>query len=109
MRLTLWFLVTTLLLYGAEPPRAAQELALESGAAIIDPGALRELDGGRVGLGRILEPARSAALPLNNARLFALPAMAPVKAAIAAEFDRYIETHKAELPAESIGVGDAFD
>src|SRR3954471_1331431 len=106
MRLTLRFLVTTLLLlYGVVPSRAAQEL--ERGAAIIDPGALRELDGGRFGLGRILEPARSAALPLNNARLFALPAMAPVKAAIAAEFDRYVETHKAELPAESIGVGDA--
>jgi len=70
---------------------------------------LRELDGGRFGLGRILEPARSAALPLNSAGLFALPAMAPVKVAIDAEFDRYVERHKAEFPAESIGVGDAFD
>src|SRR3954454_12056622 len=110
MRLALRFLVTTLLLlYGAEPSSAAQELALERGAAIIDPGALRELDGGRIGLSRILEPARSAAHPLNNVGLFAVPVMAPLHAAIAAEFDRYVERHKAELPAENIGVGDGFD
>src|SRR5437773_12564850 len=110
MSLTLRFLVTTLvLLSSAQPARAAQDPALERGVAIIDPGALRDLDGGRFGLGRILEPARRAALPLNNAALFALPAMAPVKTAIDAEFDRYVERHKAELPAESIGVGEAFD
>src|SRR5438874_1651778 len=110
MSLTLRFLVTTLVLMSsAQPSRAAQGPALERGAAIIDPGALRELDGGRFGLGRILEPARTAALPLNNAALFALSAMAPVKTAIDAEVDRYVERHKAGLTAESIGLGVAFD
>jgi hypothetical protein len=94
---------------GALPARAAPEAALERGTAIIDPGALRELDGGRFGLGRMLEPARGTVLPLNNAELFALPAMAPVKTTIDAEFDRYVERHKAELPSESIGVGENFD
>jgi hypothetical protein len=89
--------------------RATAEPALERGAAIIDPGALRELDGGRFGLGRILEPARSAALPLHNAELFALPAMAPVRSSLDAEFDRYVERHKAEFPSETIGIGENFD
>ncbi len=104
-----FLLVMLALVCGAPPALAAPEAALERGAAILDPGALRELDGGRFGLGRILEPARDAALPLNNAELFALPAMAPVKTAIDAEFDRYVERHKAELASESIGVGEIFD
>ena len=109
MNLALRSVVTTLVLLGVAPLSAAPELAPERGTAITDPGVLRELDGGRFGLGRILEPARSSALPLNNAELFAAPAMAPVKAALDAEFDRYVERHKAELPAESIGVGEGFD
>src|SRR5438552_10182734 len=109
MSLTLRFLVVTLSLLSALPVSAAPEKALERGTAIIDPAALRELDRGRFGLGRILQPARSADTPLDNAQLFAAPSMAPVKAALDAEFDRYIARHKAELPGETIGVGEAFD
>ena len=69
---------------------------------------MRDLDRGRFGLGRILEPARTADMPLTNAEFFAMPSMAPVRAAIDAEFDRYATRHKSELPDESIGVGDAF-
>jgi len=35
--------------------------------------------------------------------------MVPVRTAIDAEFDRYVERHKAELASESIGVGEGFD
>jgi hypothetical protein len=103
------FLVLLCLLCGVLPVRAAPDKPLERGTAILDPLALRELDRGRFGLGRILQPARSADMPLDNAQLFALPSMAPVKAAIDAEFDRYVARHKAELPDETIGVGEAFD
>lgn len=101
------------LLCATLPARAAQEKLLdrkplERGTAITDPLALRELDRGRFGLGRILQPAREADTPLDNAQLFAMPAMAPVRAALDDEFERYVATHKAELPDESIGVGDAF-
>ena len=82
MGFPLRFLVVTVCLLCALPVRAAPEQALERGTAITDPPALRELDRGRFGLGRILEPARSADMPLDNAQLFAMPAMAPVKAAI---------------------------
>jgi hypothetical protein len=87
----------------AEPP------ALERGTAITDPGTLRELDRGRFGLARILAPEHPLDTPLTDSELFALPSMAPVRQAIDAEFDRYIERHKAELPNQSIGTGDAFD
>ncbi|MGL6059298.1 MAG: hypothetical protein ACRC1G_01250 [Bradyrhizobium sp.] len=103
-------LVVLLCLLGGVPSAgAAAEQPLERGTAIIDPLALRDLDRGRFGLGRILEPARAADMPLTNAELFAMPSMGPVKAAVAAEFERYIARHKAELPDETIGVGDAFD
>jgi hypothetical protein len=88
---------------------ASQGLALERGTAIADPLALRELDRGRFGLGRILEPARSADIPLSNAQLFALPAMVPMRQAIDAEFDRYSNRRKADHPNETIGVGNSFD
>src|SRR5438105_13865973 len=97
------FLVLLFLLCGALPARAAPDKPLERGTAIIDPAALRELDRGRFGLGRILQPARSADMPLDNAQLFAAPSMAPVKPALDAEFDRYIARHKAELPGETVG------
>src|ERR1700761_1323458 len=87
----------------AEPP------ALERGTAITDPGALRELDRGRFALERILAPEHPVDTPLTDSQLFALPSMAPVRRAIDAEFDRYIERRKAELPNQSIGVGDNFD
>src|SRR6478609_1505628 len=97
------------LLGGALPAQAAQDKALERGAAIIDPLALRDLDGGRFGIGRMLLPEQSANIPLTSSLLFALPSMAAVRQAIDAEFDRYIAGHKASLPNESIGVGDTFD
>src|SRR5579862_7175840 len=87
----------------AEPP------VLERGAAITDPGVLRELDRGRFSLAHILAPERSGDTPLGDSELFALPSMAPVRRAIDAEFDRYIAAHKSELPDASIGVGDNFD
>ena len=97
------------LLAGALPARAAPDRPLERGIAVTDPLALRELDRGRFGLGRILNPSRDDARPLDNAELFAQPAVAPVKSAIDAEFDRYIARHAVEQPAATIGVGDAFD
>ena len=97
------------LLCCALPARAAQTAALERGTAILDPLALRELDLGRFGLGRILEPPRSANAPLTNEQLFALPSMAAVRQALDAEFERYIASHKAGLPNETIGVGTSFD
>ena len=72
------FLVVILVLLGGVlPVRQAQSAALlERGAAITDPLALRELDRGRFGLGRILMPMRSADAPITNSQLFALPSMA---------------------------------
>jgi len=104
------FLVTFLLLLaGVWPARDAQSAALERGTAIIDPGALRELDRGRFGLGRVMLPSRSADAPLANSQLFVLPSMLPVRKALDAEFDRYISRHKKSLPNETIGVGNSFD
>jgi hypothetical protein len=97
------------LLCGALPARAAQDAALERGTAITDPATLRELDGGRFRLDRMLLPERSADIPLANSALFALPSMAPVRKAIDGEFDRYIARHRASLPKETIGVGEGFD
>src|SRR6185437_10383998 len=88
--------------------RGADRPPLERGTAIIDPLALRELDHGRFGLTRIMQPAASADTPLTNAQLFALPSMAPVKKAIDDDFERYVARHKAEMPNESIGVGTDF-
>jgi hypothetical protein len=100
--------VSLCLLCTVVPARAMPDRPLERGAAIVDPSALRELDRGRFGLGRILQPARSADTPLDNAQLFALPAMAPLKSALDTELDRYVARHRHDLPGESIGVGDAF-
>jgi hypothetical protein len=108
VRFTLSILVLLLALACGAPPALAQS-ALEHGAAITDPLSLRELDRGQFGLARMLLPARSADLPLTDSQLFALPSMAPVRSALDAEFDRYIQAHKAELPSESIGVGTSFD
>ena len=62
---------------GASASRAA-DAGLERGAAIVDPPALRELDHGRFGLIRIMQPGQSSTRPLANSQLFALPSMAPV-------------------------------
>ncbi|CAN7685402.1 hypothetical protein LJR220_006587 [Bradyrhizobium sp. LjRoot220] len=96
------------LLCGALPARAAPAAALERGTAITDPLALRELDGGRFGIGRMLWPERSANIPLTSAQSFTLASMVPVRQAIDAEFDRYIARHNNSLPNETIGVGDGF-
>jgi hypothetical protein len=101
-------LAIVILLIGAWSARAASEPPLERGTAIIDPGALRELDGGRLSLTRIMSAARSADTSLTNAQLFALPSMAQVAKALDTDVERYIERHKAELPNESIGVGKGF-
>jgi hypothetical protein len=87
---------------------ADEAAPLERGAAIIEPYALRELDHGALGLGRMLAPSRAADAALTDADLFALPAMVPLRKALDAEFERYVETHKATLPDESIGVGSSF-
>ena len=102
---TFWVLLASVL-----PARHAQSAAaLERGTAIIDPLALRELDRGRFGLGRVMLPARSADAPLTNSQLFALPSMVLVRKALDAEFDRYISRHKESLPNETTGVGNSFD
>src|SRR3954454_19147970 len=94
---------------GALPARAAPEAALERGTAITDPLALRELDQGRFGIGRMLWPERSANIPLGSGQLFGLASMVPVRQALDREFDRYIARHEKSLPNETIGVGDGFD
>ena len=89
---------------------AARGDPLARNLAITDPQALRDLDRSDAtgfGLGRMLAPVRGATL--SNAGLFALPAMAPVRRALDAEFERYVSRHKATLPNESIGVGPAHD
>jgi hypothetical protein len=102
-------LIALLLLAGAAPDRSARAAALERGAAIIDPMALRELDHDRFGIGRLLLPERSANMLLTDSELFALPSMLPIRQALDGEFERYVARHKASLPNETIGVGDGFD
>jgi hypothetical protein len=88
--------------------QAADSAPLERGAAIIDPFALRALDGGRLGLGRMLRPDSSVNAPLASNALFVLPSMRPLRKALDAEFERYVAHHKETLPNESIGVGPSF-
>ncbi len=87
---------------------AADRAPLERGTAIIDPLVLRELDQGRFSLRRVMTSERPTDVPLNNAQLFALPSMEPVRKALEEDFERYIARHKAELPGESIGVGQDY-
>jgi hypothetical protein len=113
------FLASLLIVLSVIAPCLAHGAALERGVAITDPLALRELDlrerpgdglsSGRFSLGRMVEPAHSVDVPLTNDALFALPSMAPVRAAIDAEFDRYVATHKARFASETIGVGQTYD
>jgi hypothetical protein len=110
MSRTLRFLVVSLiLLAGVLPVRHAQSAqAVERGAAITDPLALRELDRGGFGLNRVMLPTRSSDVPLANSELFALPSMAPVRKALDDEFERYVSRHKTDIPNETIGVGNSF-
>jgi hypothetical protein len=89
--------------------RAQSAPALERGAAITDPLALRELDRGRFGLARMLIPDRPAEAPLDDSELFALPAFAALRKALDEEFERYVEGQKAASSQKTIGVGDAYD
>jgi hypothetical protein len=110
-----FLVIIFVLLCGVLPVRAAQGAALERGTAIADPGALRELDLGEhptngldragFGLRPFIPAARTVTAPILNDELFALPAMAAVRQAIDAEFERYV----ARLPGETIGVGASFD
>src|SRR5215208_88922 len=104
------FLLKLLILFASVlPVREAQSAAaLERGAAITDPSTLRELYRARFGLGRVLLPMRSIGAPLMNNELFVLPSMASVRKALDAEFDKYLLRHKADLPNESIGVGNSY-
>ncbi len=103
------FSVLALVMLGCMRLAHADEAApLERGAAIIEPTALRELDHGALGLNRMLAPSRPADAALTDADLYALPAMVPLRKALDAEFERYVERHKATLPDESIGVGSSF-
>jgi len=105
LRVTIFALVCVML-----PVHHAESApALEHGAAITDPLALRELDHGRFGLGRILLPAGSADAPIDHGQLFALPSMVHFRRALDEEFERYVLKHKADLPNETIGVGSSFD
>jgi hypothetical protein len=104
-----FLILIVVLLCGVLPARDARAAALDRGTAFSDPLALRELDGGRFGLGRLILPIRSSSAPLTNSQLFALPSMAPVRKALDEEFDRYIQRHKSNLPNETIGVGTSFD
>jgi hypothetical protein len=104
------FLTLFALLCGAALPGLAQSAPVpEHGAAITDPLALRDLDRGRFGLARMLNPARQADAPLTGGELFALPAMVPIRKALDEEFERYIQRHKADHPNETIGLGVSFD
>ncbi|MET0677626.1 MAG: hypothetical protein ABW175_17660, partial [Bradyrhizobium sp.] len=97
------------LLGGAVPARAADDAALERGAAITDPAALRELDGSKFRLDSLLFPGRTTDAPLANSELFATSPMLSMRQAIDGEFDRYVVRHHASLPTETIGVGAGFD
>ena len=79
--------------------------ALERGAAVIDPAGVARTRPRQFGLGRFCSPSDRLIFPLTSGQLFALPSMAPVRRAIDAEFDRYVASHKAGLPGETIGVG----
>jgi hypothetical protein len=104
-----FLLIGFILLGTVMSAHVAEPAALERGTAILDPPALRELDHGRFGIGRILLPERSANIPLNSGQLFVLASMVPVRQAIDAEFDRYVARHQKSLPNETIGVGGGFD
>jgi hypothetical protein len=109
------YLLVLHLLGGLFCAQAALCAPLERGTAITDPDILRKLDLGErsssvgLGLGALLNPDAAGSETLSNDVLFALPAMAPVRKAIDAEFDRYIARHRAATPQQTIGVGTGFD
>ena len=111
MGLPLRFLFIAFALFSGPLSLSAAQSAplLERGAAITDPAALRELDRGPFSLARMLSASPPSGGPLDDAALFALPAIAPIRKSLDEEFERYVQRHKAELPNETIGVGPQFD
>lgn len=86
-------LICILILLCGLVPRACLAGELDRGLAVTDPVALRALESAHgehpgFALGRLIDPA--GPLSLANDALFALPAMAAVRSAIDAEFDRYV-------------------
>ena len=92
----------------AQALSAAENKVLERGTAVADPLALRELDHGRFGIGRMLLPQGVVHFPLSNAQLFSASSMRPVRVALDEEFKRYVARHEESWPNETIGVGDGF-
>jgi hypothetical protein len=104
-------LAVVVFLGGVASLSAAENAQLTRGTAIIDPDLLRKLDqSDALSISRLLQPERSATVPLTSDQLFAsLPQLKEIPPAIDAEFDRYIAQHKQASPSETIGVGDGFD
>jgi hypothetical protein len=108
MRLPLRSLLVILALLCVSLLRPAQSgPLLERGTAVTDPPALRELDRDPFGLARMLGAHSDG--PLTDRALFALPAIAPIKKSLDAEFDRYVDRHKAQSSNQTIGTGTSFD
>ena len=105
------FLVTLLvLLCSAVTARAGQSAALERGTAIIDPLALRELDHGRFGLGRVSSGRRDRASADHHRQSVVRAAGDGARPQGARRRVRSLHRrHKSDLPNESIGVGTGFD
>jgi hypothetical protein len=101
-------LIFVLLCGGLTAGKAQSAPALERGAAITDPLALRELDRGRLGLARVMAPERTSDAPITDSELFVLPSMAPVRKALDDDFDRYVAQQKADFPNQTIGVGSSY-
>jgi hypothetical protein len=85
------------------PPAAWAEGQL----AVTDAPALHALETSRFGLAQMLAPQMAA--PIADDALFALPAIAPVRAALDDAFVRYLADHRQRTPTESIGVGAGHD
>jgi hypothetical protein len=90
---------------------AAENMALERGAAITDPGLLRKLDqDDALTISRLLGRERNAEFPPTTDMVFSrLSQLGQIRPTIDAEFERYIARHKAHVPDETIGVGEGFD
>lgn len=97
-------------LCSAMPLSAAKTPSLTRGTAITDPDLLKSLDQqDALTISRLLSPERNANVPLTTDQLFSsLPQLREILPTIDAEFDRYITSHKAASPGETIGVGDGF-
>jgi hypothetical protein len=103
-------LIGLLLLFGSHGLRAE---TLDRSLVVADPQTLRELDirehqidssdSRGVGLGRMMNVARPTAEPISGAELFALPALAPVKAALDNELERYTARTRTSAPNTTAG------